>query len=76
MTLTSAARSALEQSAEKHIMKCGAGVSRNCWRLLSAMAENADTEKTRCMVHKLQKLSYFSINNTILGPIIRAHLIR
>ena len=76
MVLTSAAQSALEQRAEKHVVNGGAGVSRNCWRLLSAMAENTDAEQTRSMLHKLQQLGYCSINNALLGPVIRAHLIR
>jgi hypothetical protein len=66
----------MEQNAEKHIVEGGARVSHNCWMLLIAMAENTDTEQTRCMLYKLQQLSYFSINNALLGPIIRAHLIR
>jgi hypothetical protein len=76
MALTSAAQSALEQRAEKCVVKGGAGVSRNCWRLLSAMAENTDAEQTRSMLYNLQRLGYCSISNALLGPVIRAHLIR
>jgi hypothetical protein len=74
--LISVALTILEQHAEKHTVKGGAGVSRNCWRLLNAMAENTDPEQTRSMLQKLEKLGYCSINNVLLGPIIRAHLNR
>jgi hypothetical protein len=76
MVLTPAAQIALEQRAEKRVVKGGAGVSHNCWRLLNAMAENTDAEQTRFMLHKLQQLGYCSISNALLGPVIRAHLIR
>jgi hypothetical protein len=76
MFLTPAAQIALEQYAEKCVVKGGARVSHNCWRLLSAMAENTDAEQRRSMLHKLQQLGYCSVSNALLGPIIRAHLIR
>ena len=76
MVLTPAAQIALEQRAEKCVVKGGAGVSHNCWRLLSAMAENTDAEQTRSMLHKLRQLGYCSISNALLGPVIRAYLIR
>ena len=75
MVLTAAAQIALEQHAEKRAVKGGAGVSHNCWRLLSTMAENTDAEQTRSMLHKLQQLGYCSISNALLGPNVRAHLI-
>jgi len=53
MILTSAAQIALEQCAEKHVVKGGAAVSHNCWRLLSVMTENTDAEQTMSMLHKL-----------------------
>lgn len=70
------AQTVLEQYAEKHTVKGGAAVSRNCWRLLNAVAANADPEQTRSMLQKLEKLGYCSINNIILGPVIRAYLNR
>jgi hypothetical protein len=76
MVLTPAAQIALEQCAEKCVVKGGTRVSHNCWRLLSAMAENTDAEQARSLVHKLQQLGNCSISNALLGPIIRAHLIR
>jgi hypothetical protein len=72
----SVAQRVLEQHAEKHTVKGGATVSRNCWRLLNAMAANTDPEQTRGMLQKLEKFGYCSINNVLLGPVIRAHLIR
>ena len=47
MTLTSSAQIALEQGAEKHMVKGGAGVLCTCWKLLSAMAENTDAEQNQ-----------------------------
>jgi hypothetical protein len=76
MVLASAALIVLEQRAEKHSVKGGAGVSRNCWRLLNSVAENTDPEQTRSMLQKLAQLGYCSVNNILLGPVIRAHLNR
>jgi phage gp16-like protein len=76
VVLISVAHTVLERHAEKHTVKGGATVSRNCWRLLNAMAENTDPEQTRIMLQKLEKLGYCSISNILLGPVIRAYLNR
>jgi hypothetical protein len=76
MVLTSAAETVLEQHAEKHVVKGGDGVSRNCWRLLSAVAENTDPAQTRSMLQKLAELGYCSVSNVLLGPVVRAYLNR
>jgi hypothetical protein len=76
MVCISAAVAVLKQRAEKHSVKGGDGVSRNCWRLLSAMAENTDPVQTRSMLQKLAELGYCSVSNVLLGPLVRAHLIR
>jgi hypothetical protein len=76
MAFTLAALTVLEQHAEKHVMKGGESISRNCWRLLSAMAENTDPAQTRNMLQKLAELGYCSVSNVLLGPVVRAHLNR
>ncbi|XP_021925064.1 leucine-rich PPR motif-containing protein, mitochondrial [Zootermopsis nevadensis] len=73
---TEVAIAVLEQHAGKHMVKGGDSMSRNCWRLLSALSENADPTQTRIMLQKLSKLGYCSVSNVLLGPVVRAHLNR
>nr|CAD7460312.1 unnamed protein product [Timema tahoe] len=50
-------------------------ISRNCLRLLTAMSESGEgAGSTRDMLSLLVQQGYCTLNNIMLGPLIRAHL--
>ncbi|CAG4977600.1 unnamed protein product [Parnassius apollo] len=62
-----------EQSKKRRVIG-GRNISMNCWRLLDAVAAHATPEETLRMFELLTTLRYCKPTNTILGPLIRAHL--
>ncbi|XP_045459667.1 leucine-rich PPR motif-containing protein, mitochondrial-like [Melitaea cinxia] len=62
-----------EQSKKRRISG-GRGVSLNCWRLLDATAAHGSPADTRRMLELLTGLRYCRPDNTMLGPLVRAHL--
>ncbi|XP_077295704.1 leucine-rich pentatricopeptide repeat containing 2 [Arctopsyche grandis] len=66
----------LEKTAYKIRMKGGVSLERNCWRLLEAVATTISPTETEKMLSLLSRLGYCKISNILLGPVIRAHLLR
>lgn len=49
-------------------------ISRNCFKLLNAVAEKNDPAATTMMFNQLTHLGYCSVTNILLGPVIRTYL--
>lgn len=47
-----------------------------CWKLLNTISRSEHAEMTRNFLITLVKKNYCEINNTVLGPLIRCHLIK
>ncbi|GLG97800.1 Leucine-rich PPR motif-containing protein, mitochondrial [Gryllus bimaculatus] len=71
-----AAISVLERRAASGNIYGGEGISRNCWHLLNTLALQGEAEKVKHMFHLLRTLGFCSVTNTLLGPLVRAHLVR
>ncbi|XP_032528915.2 leucine-rich PPR motif-containing protein, mitochondrial-like [Danaus plexippus] len=62
-----------EQSRKRHITG-GRNLSMNCWRLMDAVAAQGSVTEARRMFTLLTSLRYCKPSNTLLGPLVRAHL--
>lgn len=54
----------------------GYSIEMNCWLLLNTVAINVGPTETEKMFSLLTRLKYCNSSNIILGPLVRAHLIR
>ncbi|XP_052737382.1 leucine-rich PPR motif-containing protein, mitochondrial [Bicyclus anynana] len=62
-----------EQSKRRRVSG-GRAISMNCWRLLDALAAQGSPADTKRMLELLTTLRYCKPSNTLLGPLVRAHL--
>ncbi|KAJ0182327.1 hypothetical protein K1T71_001696 [Dendrolimus kikuchii] len=62
-----------EQSKRRRIVG-GRGIEMNCWRLLDATAAHGTHIEVKRMFELLTSLRYCKPTNTLLGPLVRAHL--
>ncbi|KAJ9588803.1 hypothetical protein L9F63_017914, partial [Diploptera punctata] len=65
----------LDKHATEQIVKGGSAISRNCWKLLIAVAEKKSGAETKNVLELVQ-YGYCSYSNALLGPVIRAYLNR
>ncbi|XP_045768937.1 leucine-rich PPR motif-containing protein, mitochondrial [Maniola jurtina] len=64
----------INEQSKKRRVTGGRAISMNCWRLLDAVAAQGSHADTKRMFELLTTLRYCKPSNTILGPLVRAHL--
>lgn len=47
-----------------------------CWRLLNTLAEKGDTVNVRKFFDSLVENKFIEPNNALLGPLVKAHLVK
>lgn len=68
--------SILKQYCADHNVLGGDAISQNCFRLLNALSETGTPAQVRQVLKELVELKFCTINNALLGPLIRSHLNR
>ncbi|XP_022130285.2 leucine-rich PPR motif-containing protein, mitochondrial [Pieris rapae] len=64
----------IKEQSKKRRVSGGQSISKNCWRLLDAISAQGSHVETRKMFELLNSLNYCKPSNTLLGPLVRAHL--
>ncbi|CAK1540253.1 unnamed protein product [Leptosia nina] len=64
----------IQEQSKKRRVTGGQSISMNCWRLLDAVAAQGSHVETRKLFELLNSLNYCKPSNTLLGPLVRAHL--
>lgn len=78
------AKKLLKERASVSKLKSGEYIHKNLWQLLTNVATNSantsqdseDSNSTRDFLDFLHKLGYCSYHNTLLGPVIKEHILR
>lgn len=47
-----------------------------CWRLLNSLAETKNVEQLKTVFDKLLSKNFIEVNNVLLGPLIKVHILR
>ncbi|CAH4031371.1 unnamed protein product [Pieris brassicae] len=64
----------IQEQSKRRRVSGGQSISKNCWRLLDAISAQGSHVDTRKMFELLSSLNYCKPTNTLLGPLVRAHL--
>ncbi|XP_046999409.1 leucine-rich PPR motif-containing protein, mitochondrial-like isoform X1 [Schistocerca americana] len=64
----------LKNYASSHKIRNTTEISRNCFKLLNAVAEKNNPDITKRMLEQLARLGYCSVTNVLLGAVIRTYL--
>lgn len=47
-----------------------------CWRILNTVAEKKDPDSVKVMLNTMIESGYTEVNNILLGPLIKAYLVK
>jgi len=65
-----------EKSGERKLEDRSFQYSALCWRLLNSLAEEGKVEDLRQVFDTLVEYEYIEVNNVLLGPLIKVHIVR
>lgn len=65
-----------EHSGERKLEDRTFQYSAACWRLLNSLAEQGKCDDLKQVFDTLVKCEYIEVNNVLLGPMIKVHVVR
>lgn len=74
--LSEAVKFLIDHSGERKLEDRTFQYSAVCWRLLNSLAELGRYDDLKQVFDTLVKYEYIEVNNVLLGPLIKVHMVR